>query len=194
MYVRSHEDLYRVLIVDLFLKGELKEEVDALEADLEKMHAEFDALTKASTDTISKLETGLVDAKKDLSLAQEETEEVRAAREGVAFFDTSYFGKLFLTGPRADDAMQWLCAADLEGKSVGSVTYTPLCNARGGVEADLLHPLGPRCRGQVGFAVVDPHVAETLVLRHACGAHILRRHRGSLPDIARCVHESGRAS
>ena len=64
-------------------------------------------------------------------------EEVRAAREGCAFFDTSYFGKLMLTGPKADAAMQWMCSADLDGKEIGSVTYTPLCNAHGGVEADL---------------------------------------------------------
>lgn len=63
--------------------------------------------------------------------------ECRACREGIAFFDTSYFGKLLLDGPRADEAMQWMCAADLDGKSAGSVTYTPLCNANGGVEADL---------------------------------------------------------
>ncbi|CAK0845408.1 unnamed protein product, partial [Prorocentrum cordatum] len=64
-------------------------------------------------------------------------EECRAAREGVAIFDQSYFGKFFVRGPEADAAMQYLCGADLEGKAVGSVTYTPLCNARGGVEADL---------------------------------------------------------
>eukprot|EP00928_Gymnodinium_smaydae_P078300 TRINITY_DN6213_c0_g3_i3.p1 TRINITY_DN6213_c0_g3~~TRINITY_DN6213_c0_g3_i3.p1 ORF type:complete len:952 (+),score=137.14 TRINITY_DN6213_c0_g3_i3:102-2858(+) len=64
-------------------------------------------------------------------------EESRAAREGVAIFDQSYFGKFFLRGPEADLAMQYLCGADMEGKVVGSVTYTPLCNARGGVEADL---------------------------------------------------------
>ena len=63
--------------------------------------------------------------------------ECRAAREGAALFDTSYFGKLRLDGPKADAAMQWICAADLEGKPDGSVTYTPLCNAHGGVEADL---------------------------------------------------------
>ncbi|CAE8692195.1 unnamed protein product [Polarella glacialis] len=64
-------------------------------------------------------------------------EEVRATREGVAFFDQSYFGKLFLRGPDADQAVQYLCGADMEGKKFGSVTYTPLCNVRGGVEADL---------------------------------------------------------
>lgn len=63
--------------------------------------------------------------------------ECRAARDGVAIFDNSYFGKLFLRGPEADKAVQYLCGADMEGKKVGSVTYTPLCNAKGGVEADL---------------------------------------------------------
>ena len=33
--------------------------------------------------------------------------------------------------------MQWLCGADMEGRAEGAVVYTPLCNARGGVEADL---------------------------------------------------------
>lgn len=64
-------------------------------------------------------------------------EECRAAREGVAFFDQSYFGKFFLRGEEADQAVQYLCGADMEGKQLGSVTYTPLCNSRGGVEADL---------------------------------------------------------
>jgi len=57
--------------------------------------------------------------------------------EGVVIFDQSYFGKFILKGPDADKAVQYLCAADMEGKKVGSVTYTPLCNSRGGVEADL---------------------------------------------------------
>ena len=64
-------------------------------------------------------------------------EECRAAREGVAIFDQSYFGKFYLNGPDADQAVQYLCGADMEGKRIGSVTYTPLCNSRGGVEADL---------------------------------------------------------
>jgi sarcosine dehydrogenase len=64
-------------------------------------------------------------------------DECRAAREGAALFDQSYFGKFFLQGPRADAAVQWLCGADMRGKAVGSVTYTPMCNAQGGVEADL---------------------------------------------------------
>jgi sarcosine dehydrogenase len=64
-------------------------------------------------------------------------EECRAAREGIAIFDQSYFGKFFLKGPEACAAVQYLCGADMENKLTGSVTYTPLCNAHGGVEADL---------------------------------------------------------
>jgi sarcosine dehydrogenase len=64
-------------------------------------------------------------------------EECRAAREGVALLDHSYFGKFYIQGPEAFEAVQYLCGADMEGKAFGSVTYTPLCNVRGGVEADL---------------------------------------------------------
>ncbi|KAL1499137.1 hypothetical protein AB1Y20_013648 [Prymnesium parvum] len=64
-------------------------------------------------------------------------QEALAARRGVALFDQSYFGKLELHGRRADEAMQWVCANDMEGKAEGAVTYTPLCNSRGGVEADV---------------------------------------------------------
>ena len=62
---------------------------------------------------------------------------MRAARSGVALFDQSYFGKLLISGPRADAAMQWVCGNDMEGRAPGAVVYTPLCNARGGVEADV---------------------------------------------------------
>lgn len=64
-------------------------------------------------------------------------EECYAARNGVAIFDQSYFGKFFLRGPDAHQAVQYICGADMEKQVPGSVTYTPLCNVRGGVEADL---------------------------------------------------------
>jgi sarcosine dehydrogenase len=63
-------------------------------------------------------------------------EEVRACREGVAIFDQSYFGKFFLSGKDVDKFVQYLCGADMENKTLGQITYTPLCNHRGGVEAD----------------------------------------------------------
>jgi len=64
-------------------------------------------------------------------------EESHAARNGVAVFDQSYFGKFYLEGPRAVKAVRWICAAGAADKPVGTTTYTPLCNSRGGVEADL---------------------------------------------------------
>lgn len=64
-------------------------------------------------------------------------EECRAARTGVAIFDQSYFGKFILKGPDAAAAVQYICGADMDKQVPGTVTYTPLCNERGGVEADL---------------------------------------------------------
>ena len=64
-------------------------------------------------------------------------EECHAARTGVAIFDQSYFGKFMLSGPKAKEAVRWLCGADVTLGEIGRVTYTPLCNAAGGVEADL---------------------------------------------------------
>ncbi len=63
-------------------------------------------------------------------------EECRAVRERVALIDQSSFSKFEITGPGAFDVMQWLAAADLD-KPAGSVTYTQMCNERGGIEADL---------------------------------------------------------
>lgn len=63
-------------------------------------------------------------------------EEHRAARERVALFDQTSFAKFLLAGKGARDAMSWLAANDVD-KPVGRVVYTQLCNARGGVEADV---------------------------------------------------------
>ena len=62
--------------------------------------------------------------------------EHRAVRERVALIDQSSFAKFEVTGPGAFAFLQWLAANDLD-KAPGSVTYTQLCNARGGIEADL---------------------------------------------------------
>jgi sarcosine dehydrogenase len=59
-----------------------------------------------------------------------------ACREAVVVFDTSAFGKLVVSGTHAAAAMEWLCSAHV-AKPAGHTTYTTLCNASGGVEADL---------------------------------------------------------
>lgn len=61
-----------------------------------------------------------------------------AARNGVAIFDQSYFGKFFLEGPEAAKAADWLCTARMDSsRPAGSVAYTALCNQNGGVMCDL---------------------------------------------------------
>lgn len=64
-------------------------------------------------------------------------EEHKAVRERVALIDQSSFCKFELSGPSAFDFLQWLAVANLD-KPPGSVTYTQLCNERGGIEADLI--------------------------------------------------------
>jgi glycine cleavage system T protein len=63
-------------------------------------------------------------------------EEHRAVREAVGLFDQSSFAKLRLEGPDALAALQRLCANDVDVPA-GRVVYTQMCNARGGIEADL---------------------------------------------------------
>lgn len=62
--------------------------------------------------------------------------EHRAAREAVALFDQTGFGKLVVRGPDAARVLQRLCANDVD-VAPGRVVYTAMLNARGGFESDL---------------------------------------------------------
>ncbi|HRI15872.1 MAG TPA: FAD-dependent oxidoreductase [Verrucomicrobiota bacterium] len=62
--------------------------------------------------------------------------EHRAAREAVALFDQSGFGKLRIRGADAAKVMQRLCANDV-AVSPGRVVYTAMLNESGGFESDL---------------------------------------------------------
>jgi sarcosine dehydrogenase len=59
-----------------------------------------------------------------------------AVRSGVGLIDQTSFAKFEITGPRALEAVQWLSVANMD-RSIGTVTYTQLCNERGGIECDL---------------------------------------------------------
>ncbi len=59
-----------------------------------------------------------------------------AARERVALFDMTSFGKIDVTGPGALAFLQNQADNDVD-KPVGSMTYTQFLNERGGIEADL---------------------------------------------------------
>lgn len=61
--------------------------------------------------------------------------ETRATREAAGLFDETSFSKIEVLGPGACDFLQMLCDNDID-KPVGSVTYTQMLNARGGIECD----------------------------------------------------------
>lgn len=63
-------------------------------------------------------------------------DEQRAARGAVALFDESSFGKLLIRGRDAEQALQYLCTADV-AVPVGTVVYTGVLNSRGTYEADV---------------------------------------------------------
>jgi len=62
-------------------------------------------------------------------------EEHAAARNAVALFDQSSYGKLRVRGPDAEKLLQRLCANDM-APAPGRVIYTGMLNARGGYESD----------------------------------------------------------
>jgi glycine cleavage system aminomethyltransferase T/glycine/D-amino acid oxidase-like deaminating enzyme len=62
--------------------------------------------------------------------------EVRAIRERVALVDQSSFSKFRIEGAGSLAALQRIAANDLGGPP-GKAVYTQLCNARGGIEADV---------------------------------------------------------
>jgi 4-methylaminobutanoate oxidase (formaldehyde-forming) len=62
--------------------------------------------------------------------------EQRATREAVAVFDQTSFSKYVVAGPSALEALQWVCAADVD-VPVGHCVYTPWLNELGRYEADV---------------------------------------------------------
>jgi len=63
------------------------------------------------------------------------TESVTAGTDAV-LFDQSSFAKIDVRGPGALAGLNWVCANEID-KPIGSLVYTQLLNARGGIEADL---------------------------------------------------------
>ncbi|MDH3760776.1 MAG: FAD-dependent oxidoreductase [Gammaproteobacteria bacterium] len=62
--------------------------------------------------------------------------EHQAVRESVAVFDQSSFAKYRVCGANAETALSWICANDVAVAN-GTVVYTQMLNARGGIESDL---------------------------------------------------------
>lgn len=62
--------------------------------------------------------------------------EHRAAREAAVITDQTSFTKFEISGADACAFLQYLAVANID-KPVGGAAYTQLCNARGGIEADV---------------------------------------------------------
>jgi len=62
-------------------------------------------------------------------------EEHAHVRTKAGLFDQSSFAKFEITGPRAAEALEAICANRV-ARDVGRLTYTQLLNSRGGIEAD----------------------------------------------------------
>lgn len=63
-------------------------------------------------------------------------EEALAARSNAALFDLSYFCKMYLTGPDAQYAADWLFTAHTD-RELEKVVYTCSLNKQGGTEGDM---------------------------------------------------------
>ncbi len=63
-------------------------------------------------------------------------EEHMAVRENVGIYDMSPMSKFIVQGKDAEAALQYVCTNDISGP-IGSVTYTPVVNERGGFELDI---------------------------------------------------------
>ena len=107
--------------------------------------------------------------------------EHRTVRDAAGLFDFTSFSKFEFEGPGALPALQWLTDNQMD-KPPGSVTYTQMLNARGGIECDLTVTRLGRDRFMVitgsAFGVHDPD----WVRRHlpVDGSAVLRDVTGEL--------------
>lgn len=103
--------------------------------------------------------------------------EQRAAREAVAVFDLSSLAKFRLEGQDAEAALEELCAAEIPAE-IGMSVYSPMLNARGGIEAEVtVARLGPDA-----FLIVSgtgQAVRDADWIRRRMGARI----RATLTDV-----------
>lgn len=63
-------------------------------------------------------------------------EECRAVRERVGLIDQSSFAKFRVSGPGACEFLQYMAVNNVD-KATGSLTYTQLCDDKGGIQSDL---------------------------------------------------------
>ena len=62
--------------------------------------------------------------------------EVNAVRTGVGVFDVSHMGRLYISGPRATEFLDWVLTGSAVNLSIGRARYCMICNEAGGVIDD----------------------------------------------------------
>ena len=64
--------------------------------------------------------------------------EVRAVRTATGLFDVSHMGRLYISGERATEFLDWVLTGSAENLSVGRARYCMVCNEAGGVIDDII--------------------------------------------------------
>jgi len=64
--------------------------------------------------------------------------EVKAVRTATGVFDVSHMGRLYLSGPKATEFLDWVLTASASTLRVGRARYCMICNEKGGVIDDTI--------------------------------------------------------
>ena len=64
--------------------------------------------------------------------------EVKAVRTSMGLFDVSHMGRLYISGPRATEFLDWVLTGSAESLPVGRARYCMICNEAGGVIDDTI--------------------------------------------------------
>lgn len=65
-------------------------------------------------------------------------EEHQAVRNTAGLFDVSHMGEINISGPKAEDFLQYMITNDIKKLTVGKILYTVMCYENGGIVDDLL--------------------------------------------------------
>ena len=64
--------------------------------------------------------------------------EVAAVRTATGLFDVSHMGRLYISGTRATEFLDWVLTGSVESLRVGRARYCMICNEKGGVIDDTI--------------------------------------------------------
>jgi len=94
------------------------------------------------------------------------TNEHHAVRNAAGLFDLSHMAELFVTGPQADQALDWALLIEASAMPVGRARYSMICTEMGGIIDDLIvYRLGDQEYMVVANASNGPTVFAELVGR-----------------------------